>query len=515
MTHTSSRRAPLVMFAAAAALLAGPALAQRPPGMPQRAVPVQLGVSAGEASPGRDLSEAAVLPPLPVGAAVSLRLSRGESAYFRLPDGAGELVAQTRRLARDTDTVMTLLDAQGRTLAEDDDGGEENLASRIEIGADQGGPLFLRVRLLEQGAGRFELVLQPAPPRDPAGPPATLTEAAGRPELRVGEPVAIELRGRQEAYFRLPPGGQDLVLLTRGLARGTDTTLALLDANGREIVEDDDGGEEQLASRVEVPGGQRRPLYVRARTISGGGSFELVALPDTSPPAPPFPASLREAATAPALESGQPVALRLRRGQAAFFRLPEGDIAVLTRNLRRGSDTVLALLDEGGNEIAEDDDGGGDLASRIEVPASEVRPLYVRAGLLGDASGEFELVVEHDAPTGGTFPTSLHEAAAAAALQPGVVVPIRLRRGQSAFFLLPPGEHVVLTRALRDGTDTVLELLDAGGAMLAEDDDGGEEGLASRLVVPGSRKGDVFVRAGVLGDGAGAFEVILLPPGGR
>ena len=180
--------------------------------------------------------------------------------------------------------------------------------------------------------------------------------------------------------------------------------------------------------------------------------------------------------------------------------------------LRRGTDTVLTLLDANGEELTEDDDGGGGLASRIEVAAAESRPVFVRARILGDGAGEFDLSVEADVPEQITFPTSLQSAANAPMLQPGVAVPIRLRRGQSAYFLLPQGAGVLATRELRDGTDTVLEILDANGEVLAEDDDGGE-GLASRLPIEAVRKGDIFVRAGVLGNGSGAFELVLLPPG--
>ena len=56
----------------------------------------------------------------------------------------------------------------------------------------------------------------------------------------------------------------------------------------------------------------------------------------------------------------------------------------------------------------------------------------------------------------------------------------------------------------------MLELLDTNGQVLAEDDDGGE-GLSSRLQLDATRKGDAFVRASVLGNGSGAFELILLP----
>jgi len=283
--------------------------------------------------------------------------------------------------------------------------------------------------------------------------------------------------------------------------------LTLLDANGRELGSDDDGGDEQLASRLDIPAAQRRPLFLRVGALTGG-SFELVLEPDAPGNTPAFPRSLREAAAAPALAVGQAVPVRLRRGQTAVFRLPDGDIAVVTQNLRRNADTVLTLLDAEGNEVVEDDDGGGGLASRIEVAASDARPLFVRARLLGDASGEFEITVEADVPEPVDFPLSLETAQQAPALQPGAAVPIRLRRGQQAYFRLSPGPLVIATRELRDGTDTMLELLDSAGQVLSEDDDGGE-GLASRLQVDAARKGDVFVRASVLGNTSGAFELTV------
>jgi hypothetical protein len=513
--HDQTDRRILALRRAGFALI-GAAMFAAPPALAQRVAPPAVPVQASPAAPfALDLADAAILPPLALGTTVDVDLAPGQSAFFRLPEGSGDIVAQTRRLARGTDTVMALLDAQGRILAEDDDGGEETLASRLEVAGDQGGPLYLRVGILEDAAGRFELLLEAAPPADPSAPARTLADAATRPELIIGQAIPLTLRARQEAYFRIPASRQDLVALTRALQPGTDTTLALLDANGRDLAEDDDSGEENLASRIEIPAGQRRPVFLRARSIGGAtGTFELVVLPDTTPAAPPFPRSLREAANAPALEVGQSVSLLLRRGQAAFYRLPEGDIAVLTRNLRRGADTVLSLINAEGQEIADDDDGGGGLASRLEVPASERRPLFIRASLLGDATGGFDLVVEADKPDGAPVPLSIAQATSAPALERGVRVPVRLRRGEAAVFRLPPGDHVAVTENLRDGTDTVLEIIDETGRVLAEDDDGGD-GLASRLVVPAGRKGNLFLRASVIGGGAGAFDVVLMDARGR
>src|SRR5690606_31124468 len=122
------------------------------------------------------------------------------------------------------------------------------------------------------------------------------------------------------------------------------------------------------------------------------------------------------------------------RGQSAWFRLPEGNLVALTRNLRRGTDTMLALYDANGRQVAEDDDGGGGLASRIEIGAGEARPAFLRAAIFGGAAGEFDLALEADAPAAATWPTSLEAAMAAPPLQPGQAVQLNLRRGQSAFF---------------------------------------------------------------------------------
>lgn len=139
---TGSRLSALLLVALlATGLGAGPALAQP--------------------APARDLTEASLQPPLMPGTAVTVTLAPGQSAVFRLPEGAGDLVAETRRLAPGTDTILQLLDAAGRVLEEDDDGGGEALASRIDIEAEQPGPLFLRAGTLGDAGGRFELVILP------------------------------------------------------------------------------------------------------------------------------------------------------------------------------------------------------------------------------------------------------------------------------------------------------------------------------------------------------------------
>jgi hypothetical protein len=460
------------------------------------------------------LTTAAQAAPLALDEAQSIRLRRGQQAFYQLPHG--NLVAQTSALAQGTDTVLAVLDSAGRELVSDDDGGEESLASLVEVEQGQRRPLFLRASILGGGAGRVELIVTAAPPAPPPNFPSTLTQAATVPPITVGQAVEITLGRRQHAYFRVPDDARDLVAVTRGLSSGADTVLALLDANGVEIITDDDGGKEPLSSSLDVPAAQRRPAYLRAGLLgNAGGTFSLVL--DVEPPrtGPAYPTNLIEAAQAPPITLGSAIPLRLRRNQQAFFRLPDGDMIATTRALGGSTDTVLALIDASGTVIAEDDDGGGGLASRIEIAASENRPIFLRAGLLAGSggAGTFELLVEPDkTEPSAPFGTSL---AAATPIQVGQPLAIRLRRGEEAFFRLPNGPLVAFTQNLRGNTDTLLALLDAQGQVIAEDDDSGG-GLASRLAIAQSGKnGPSFLRASILGGGPGGFELVLQQGGRR
>src|SRR5690606_700393 len=59
-------------------------------------------------------ADAANVPPLQPDRAVCVRLQRGQSAFFRVGAEAGQYYSiATRRLGRDTDTVLALLNAQG------------------------------------------------------------------------------------------------------------------------------------------------------------------------------------------------------------------------------------------------------------------------------------------------------------------------------------------------------------------------------------------------------------------
>ncbi|WP_421994553.1 hypothetical protein [Roseococcus sp.] len=466
-------------------------------------------VPRGPADFPTSLSAARNAPPLAIGTPRRLRLLRGEEAFLALPEDARALGAFTRNLARNTDTVLALIDGAGRVVAEDDDSGDENLASWLSV-PPGGRPLFLRVSGLSKARAEFDLVLEAEEPVAPPNFATSLVDSAARPPLAVGQPQRIELRRQQAAYFALPTGDGDLVALTRNLAANTDTMLRLVDGNGREVGEDDDGGDENLASRLEVPGGPAR-LFLQVTNITGrAGAFELV-LERVDPSArPSFAASIEEARNRPAIVLGEAVPLTLRPGQPAVFALPEGTtgLEALTRNLGRGADSVLELLDADGTVLVEDDDGGDErLASQLDIPSGS-RPLFLRATVL--SRGSFELLVRVAEPVAPPdFATSIEQATTRPPIAIGQPLRIELRRRQSAFFRIPAGSGMVaLTRDLGPDADTTLALLDADGRVLAEDDDGGD-GLASRLALASTGKGNVFLRASSFGNRAASFELIV------
>jgi hypothetical protein len=337
-------------------------------------------------------------------------------------------------------------------------------------------------------------------------------DAARTPPLQADQPVRVTLQRGQTAFFRVAPeAGEAWTVVTRRLGRGTDTVLATLNERGQVVAEDDDGGDEDLASRLEHQPGDGGRLIRASVLDDAGGRFELVLTRDPVLPPPDFATTQAQAASRPPLTLGQPVHVRLRRNQAAFFALPADrrDVVARTRNLSRNADTALALLDQDGRVVAENDDSGDGLASLLSI-AEDAPGLTLRAALVDGAAGEFDLVLEREAPSPPPdYPTSLEQARARGPLAPGQTMRIEMGRNSRAIFALPEGQPVtVITRNLRDDADTSLALLDAEGKVILEDDDGGD-GLASRVTTNDAEGRAAFVRATLLNGQRGGFDLAV------
>ncbi|WBV44819.1 hypothetical protein [Pseudoroseomonas cervicalis] len=347
--------------------------------------------------------------------------------------------------------------------------------------------------------------------------PVSRDEAEVLPPLYPDRPLCVQLWRGQSAYFRVAgEAGNSYTVITRNLDRGTDTVLAALDADGEVLVEDDDGGGADLSSRLEIAPDQRVAL-LRASTLGNtGGNFELLLAKTDAPPAADFATTRQAALERPPLEPGMSRSIRLRRNQSAFFALPadRAGLVAVTRNLRNNTDTILALLDENGTVIAENDDVGNSLASELPLYDAPEGRLVLRASTYERGAGHFDLLLIREAPRPPpAFPTNLHTARTREPLQPGRQT-MELDARQTAYFALPPdARYTIETRNLQGDTDTVLALLDANGRVLVQDDDGGQ-GLASRINTSRARQRAAFLRVTLINPGGGRFDLVVQGSGG-
>jgi hypothetical protein len=334
-------------------------------------------------------------PPLAAGETRHLRLRRQQSAYFALPDARENLAATTTDLRGDTDTVLAVVDADGRVLAEDDDGGE-GFASDLPLAGLPAGPLFLRATTLDGSAGEFDLTLRQEAPQSAPDFPTSLSAARERPPLAPDSTTHLVLRRRQAAFFALPVG-QELIALTRNLRGRTDTVLALLDASGAVLSEDDDGGG-GFASRLATRGAGAQAAFLRVQTLDGsaGGECDLVLRPvgGGGGNAGGVAGTIEQARQRPSPLVGEAIAVTLETGEAGVFSLPYDGrpLIAMTFGLGRSTDTVLELLDADGDVLDANDDIETSLASRLEIGA-EPRPAFLRARQVGDGPAEFQLVL--------------------------------------------------------------------------------------------------------------------------
>ncbi|WP_159994501.1 hypothetical protein [Roseomonas sp. 18066] len=533
--------AALPMAALLAGLLqAGPAGAQPRPTPPAPPAAAETGppksgggggaaggtARAGGAScPGGQVAEiatsaeaAARVPPLVPDQRLCVRLGRGQSAYFLVaPEAGRDYTVTTSRLGRSTDTVLAGLDARGRKLIEDDDGGGDDLSSSLEVSADSR-VAVIRAGTLDNQAGSFDITLRRNAPQTAPDFPTSQEMAGTAPPLEPGNTRHLRLRRNQTAYFALPADRAGLVAVTRNLRASTDTVLALLDAEGRVLLEDDDGGG-GFASELALNDPPEGAVTLRVGTLErAGGEFDLVLVREAPQPPPDFPTTLQAARDRGPIAAGT-LSLDLGRRQSAIFALPQDQGFVIeTRNLRNDADTQLFLLDEDGAVLAEDDDGGQGLASRIATSRAGRRPAFVRAGTLNGQGGRFDLVLRASGSRGASGPAAagggpagtVEEAARRPTLIIGEAVSVRLEGDQAAVFALPNDGRMAmaLTFSLSEGADTVLEMLDADGQAIAENDDA-DGGLASRLAIEPQPR-PAFLRVKQLGGATASFQLVLI-----
>ncbi|HJX37232.1 MAG TPA: PPC domain-containing protein, partial [Anaerolineae bacterium] len=164
----------------------------------------------------------------------------GDRDYVSLQVEAGvRYTVETGGLGSQCDTVVTLYDQDGTELAQDDDGGNESLASRLSWTAREDGALFAEVRQFDEDAELedtgYEIWVSESEPlvleEDEYEPDDTLEQAN---EILLGSSQAHTIHqpeDRDWVFFGVQ-AGQTYVVETSGLQGGMDTIIFLHDEEG-------------------------------------------------------------------------------------------------------------------------------------------------------------------------------------------------------------------------------------------------------------------------------------------
>lgn len=336
---------------------------------------------------------------------------------------------------------------------------------------------------------------------------AASAETSGRASVGQSVTGQLETAGDADWYAITLRGGQSYRFSLRG-AEGDgalgDPLLRIVNASGGELAINDDAGG-SLNSRLDFTPPADGVYYLEARAFSSEdqGAYvlaanEYVQPTDSVPGTTATTARLGATAVTDGIDFD---------GDADWRRvtLAAGSIYTFTLNTTEADglpDPYLRLLNAQGEEVASDDDGGGNLNSRLEYVADVSGAFFIEARNLSESgTGRYTLAMERrplppDAVRG--------DPGTRVRIAPGGEVSgvldyardrdwyrIALVEGQTYRFSLDTAAPAGGGEQLGD---PLLRLLGSDGAELARDDDGGDN-LNSYLEFAAPRTGDYFLEA--------------------
>jgi hypothetical protein len=276
-------------------------------------------------------------------------------------------------------------------------------------------------------------------------------------------------RNPSETYTVQLEAGQ-LVTLTTNAQGQLDTLLTLFDPRGDQVAENDDYGD-GFNSQIVYAAAETGAYTVEVSRFgaSGSGGFTLTVESGVN-----AVAGLSADAT---ILLNTLSTLDARHEEIKFpLELSAGDILVaLTIATTPDLDTTLALLDEGGAEIAQNDDrGDGSLNSEIiyEIPSTG-RYVIVLSRFSADVDGDAVVIVATDPNAEAPFNFTAVEgeilAEYSGSLDPSsspVAYTVTLAAGESLY---------AYTQVTSGDLDTVLKLFGPEGTILTLNDDRGDD----------------------------------------
>jgi hypothetical protein len=482
--------------AAVAMLFSAPALAQTDPSSDANtAATVRDGASVdGEINPAGD------------GDWYRLRLVQGRRYALAL-DG----VPNAEGVA--LDPVLSIYDAAGNQVAFNDDA--NGLNSALTYVAPQNGDVFVEARAYSEGeTGQYRLSVSSTEiPPDDAG-----NDASTRNRVNVGRAVNGQLEYEGDVdWYRLSTRTGTRYSVTLNGSGDTpvgDPYLRVIDSEGNDIAVNDDA--DGLNSALQFTVQNNGSVFVEARAYADAytGGYTLNV---TSERAPDDGLSANRN-TRGRITLGQDVngtletegdqdwyRLRLEEGQTYRFALRgEGDTPV--------GDSLLRVHNAQGEEVAVDDDGGGNLNSYLEFTAPSTGTYFLAAQAFADAyTGNYTLSARAgDIPGDASTDANL---SSAGDYREGTLTPA----GDRDWYRieLAQGEGVRVGLSTVEGAadalgDPYLVVYDANGGELLRDDDGGE-GLNAWAEFVAPAGGVYYIEArGFSEDAVGRYSLSLM-----
>lgn len=350
--------------------------------------------------------------------------------------------------------------------------------------------------------------------------------AQGGGEINIGDTITGELTVSQPSVtYRYQAQAGDALTLTL-TSDAFDAFLSVEDTNGFRLASDDDsgGGKNARIASLSLPNSGVYLVIVDSFNRASSGAYTLTVEGQRNEP--PVPSA------AGTIENGQTVEGELTADAlaASYTFTGIGGQPVTITLTSQDIDSFLTLKDAAGNTLATDDDGAGNLNSRIanfSLPADGTYTI-VASSYNGATPGHYSLSFEAGIPglpTGPT-PTPIPLSPATPTPPPVIVVPpgtgTPITAGQpltgslsadaatgSFFYAGRAGEAVTIT--LTSATfDAYLTLQDAAGNVLTTDDDSAGN-LNSRItgfVLPADGQYTI-IASSFSGAAAGEFTVTV------
>ncbi|MES2834220.1 MAG: PPC domain-containing protein [Pseudomonadota bacterium] len=332
--------------------------------------------------------------------------------------------------------------------------------------------------------------------------------------LAAGDAVAADDAYVYDDFRFTARAGQRLEAIMR--ADAFDTYLEVYEdgAAGEPLASDDDGLGEGTNSRLRWAPDAAGTYVLRARTLGGleGGSYRLSLQERPAARAAPRPTGIRMGGTARgSIGNRDPETDEGVRYDAFSFRGRAGDRIAIRMNSEAFDPIVRLGRMSGGEfqELASNDDYGGELNSYLVHTLDADGEYVIRAMPLGTGgAGAYTLSLSEGPPPPPSVLINLNDSIAGELTAEDGVNGAGLRA--DVYRITGTAGQRIRAEMTSDAFDTYLQLSDAEGASLAEDDDGAGEGTNSRLTFTLPADGDYLIEARAFSeDGAGAYTLMV------